>query len=105
MSKVKTKKEKVKKISQIEVINPNVAGVDVHDTKMTLAIPINTEQIEIIDFGCYTCDLHEIVKRLKERSIKSVAMESTGVYWVALFLLLQENGIEVCLVNSKHVKM
>jgi transposase len=104
MNKINTKKESVKKISQLTVINPTAAGIDVSDTEMMVAYPINSEQLEVRAFGCFTRDLHLIAKCLKEKSITSVAMESTGVYWVALFLLLQEYGFEVYLVNAKHVK-
>ena len=104
MSKGKTKNEKVKRISQLAVINPTAAGIDVSDTEMMVAYPINSEQLEIRVFGCFTRDLHSIVKCLKENGTTTIAMESTGVYWVALFLLLQEYGFEVYLVNAKHVK-
>lgn len=104
MSKIKTKPGTVKKISQLTVINPNVAGIDVSDSEMTVAFPINSEQLEIRAFGTFTCDLHLIKTCLKEQCVTSVAMESTGVYWVPLFLLLQEEGFEVYLVNAKHVK-
>jgi transposase len=104
MSKVKTKKEQVKRISQLPVINPMAAGIDVSDTEMMVAYPINSEQLEIRAFGCFTRDLHSIAKCLQEKGVTTVAMESTGVYWVALFLLLQEYGLEVFLVNAKHVK-
>jgi len=104
MSKGKTKNEKVKRISQLAVINPTAAGIDVSDTEMMVAYPINSEQLEIRVFGCFTRDLHSIAKCLKENGTTTIAMESTGVYWVALFLLLQEYGFEVYLVNAKHVK-
>lgn len=104
MGKSKTKKEEVKMISQLTVINPNVAGIDVSDKEMMLAYPINSELLEVRSFGCYTSDLHSLAQRLKSYGITSVAMESTGVYWVSLFLLLQEYGIEAYLVNAKHVK-
>ena len=104
MSKSKTKKEKVKKISQLPVINPKSAGIDVSDTEMVVAYPINSEQLEIKTFECFTRDLHSIARCLKEKNITSIAMESTGVYWVSLFLLLQEYGFEAYLVNAKHVK-
>src|SRR5665647_1790318 len=104
MSKIKTKNETVKRISQLTVINPTAAGVDVSDTEMMVAYPINSVQLEVRVFGCYTIDLDSIAKTLKANGITTVAMESTGVYWVALFLLLQEYGFEVCLVNAKHVK-
>ena len=86
------------------VINPTAAGIDVSDTEMMVAYPINSEQLEIRVFGCFTSDLHSIAKCLKENGTTTIAMESTGVYWVPLFLLLQEYGFEVYLVNAKHVK-
>jgi transposase len=104
MGKSKKKDEKVKRISQLPVINPNVAGIDVSDTEMMVAYPINSEQLEIRSFECFTVDLKAIVDCLNLKQVTSVAMESTGVYWVSLFLMLQEAGIEVCLVNAKHVK-
>jgi transposase len=104
MSKSKTKKEEVKRISQLTVINPKAAGIDVSDTEMMVAYPINSTQLEVRVFGCFTRDLHSIARTLKEHCISSVAMESTGVYWVALFLILEEYGFEVFLVNAKHVK-
>lgn len=104
MSKIKKKKETVRKITQLTVLNPNVAGIDVSDTTMVVALPINSKELELKTFNCYTCDLRKIVNCLKENKINSVAMESTGVYWVPLFLMLQEHGIEVYLVNAKHVK-
>jgi transposase len=104
MGKIKTKKEDVKRISQLSVINPTAAGIDVSDTEMMVAYPISTEKLEIRAFGCFTRDLHTLAQCLKSHGITTVAMESTGVYWVALFLLLQEYGFEVYLVNAKHTK-
>lgn len=104
MSKIKTKNGTVKKISQLTVINPKVAGIDVSDTEMMVAYPATSEQIEIRAFGCFTQDLRSIAECLKENGINSVAMESTGVYWISLFLMLQEYGFEVYLVNAQHVK-
>ena len=104
MSKIKTKNEQVKRISQLVVINPTAAGIDVSDKEMMVAYPINSEQLEVRAFECFTRDLHSIAKTLRAHGITSVAMESTGVYWVSLFLLLQEYGFEVYLVNAKHVK-
>lgn len=94
----------VKRISQLTVINPSVAGIDVSDKEMMVAYPIGEDRLEVRCFGCFTSDLHSIAKMLKRFSITSVAMESTGIYWVPLFLLLQEYGFQVCLVNAKHVK-
>jgi transposase len=99
-----SKKNGVKKITQLEILNPLVAGIDVSDKEMMVAYPINDTEVEIRSFECFTRDLHQISETLKTHKITSVAMESTGVYWIALFLLLQEDGFEVYLVNAKHVK-
>lgn len=104
MSKSKTKNETVKRISQLTVINPTAAGIDVSDKEMMVAYPIGSGQLEVRSFGCFTSDLHAIAKTLRKFLVTSVAMESTGVYWIPLFLLLQEYGFEVYLVNAKHVK-
>ena len=58
MGKVHKKKEQVKRISQLQVINPNVAGIDVSDTEMMAAYPINAGELEVRAFGCFTSDLH-----------------------------------------------
>jgi len=106
MSKKRKKtKTGVKKITQFEIIRPNVAGIDVSDNDtMMVAYPINADEVQIEAFECYTRDLHRISSTLKLHNIESIAMESTGVYWIPLFLLLQEDGFEVYLVNSSHVK-
>jgi len=104
MGKIKTKKEEVKMISRLSVINPTAAGIDVSDKEMMVAYPIGLEKLEIRAFGCFTRDLHSLARCLKSHGVTTVAMESTGVYWVALFLLLQEYGFEVYLVNAKHTK-
>lgn len=104
MSKIKQKEGKTVKISQLTVINPHTAGIDVSDTEMMVAYPINPNELEICTFGCFTRDLYSIADALKQNGVTSIAMESTGVYWISLFLLLQEKGFEVCLVNAKHVK-
>jgi len=104
MNKGTKKNGKVRKISQIQVINHFVAGIDVSDKEMMVAYPVDLEILEIRSFGCFTRDLHSISQCLKGHNITSVAMESTGVYWIPLFLLLQEQGFEVYLVNAKHVK-
>jgi transposase len=104
MSKRRKKKSEVKKITQFEIINYNVAGVDVSDTEMVVAFPVNEHEVCIHSYGTFTRDLRCLSDTLKKSNITSVAMESTGVYWIPLFLLLQEEGIEVCLVNAKHVK-
>ncbi|MDR2764185.1 MAG: transposase, partial [Tannerella sp.] len=105
MDKSSQKKSAVKRITQFEMLRYQVAGIDVSDNHgMMVAYSLNEKEIAVEEFGCYTCDLHRLVARLKEYHIQSVAMEATGVYRIALFLLLQEEGFEVYLVNARHVK-
>ncbi len=104
MSKSKEKNDAVKRISQLVVLNPTAAGIDVSDTEMMVAYPVSSTHLEVRLFGCFTRDLYAIARTLKTHGVTTIAMESTGVYWVALFLLLQEYGFEVYLVNAKHVK-
>jgi len=104
MRKDKINKGNVKRISQIPIINTKAAGIDVSDSEMMVAYPINSEQVKIEAFGSFTCDLHLLAETLQQHGITSVAMESTGVYWIPLFLMLQDYGFEVYLVNARHVK-
>jgi transposase len=90
--------------SGIPVIHDHAAGIDIGDTLQCVAITdVNGGHI-IKTTQAFTCDLHEIVTFLQEHKITTVAMESTGVYWLNLYLLLEEAGIEVYLVNAKAVK-
>jgi len=105
MDKSSKKTSRVKKITEFEIIRHQVAGIDVSDNAgMMVAYPLNENETVIEKFECYTSDLHILSARLREYKIESVAMEATGVYWIPLFFLLQEDGFEVYLVNSKHVK-
>jgi len=69
-----------------------------------VAIPKDCTEENIRKFGPFTSDLHRLADWLKEHRIQSVAMESTGVYWLALFQILERRGFEVKLVNAAHVK-
>jgi len=105
MDKSNQKKSGVKKVTHFEIIRPQVAGIDVSDNNgMMIAYPISPTEIVVEEYTCYTRDLHRLSATLKTYNIESVAMESTGVYWIPLFLLLQQEGFEVYLVNAKHVK-
>jgi transposase len=104
MNKVSLKKQKKKNVATFSLVNPNSAGVDIADKEMAVAVPTDRSTKPVRFFGSFTCDLHRIAEWLKSCNISTVAMESTGVYWVQLFLILQDYGFEVYLVNSSHVK-
>jgi Transposase and inactivated derivatives len=100
----KAKKIKTNRGLKLEVVNPNAAGIDVSSTEMQVCVPEDRDGENNRRFGTFTDDLYLITEWLKACSIDTVAMESTGVYWVQLYLVLEENGFDVLLVNSKAIK-
>jgi len=87
-----------------EVINPSAAGIDVGASEMWVCVPGENEQERVRKFGTDTVELEAISTWLLERGVRTVAMESTGVYWIPLFQVLENHGLEACLVNARHVK-
>jgi len=87
-----------------EVTHPNAAGIDLGSTGSYVAVPADRDAQPVRSFGCYTQDLHELADWLGRCGIDTVAMESTGVYWVPLMQVLEERGFAVYLVNAHHVK-
>ena len=88
----------------LPVLNPHAAGIDIGAKFHCVAIPNGTGGHEVKTISAFTCDLREIVAYLKVHGITTVAMESTGIYWLPLYLMLEEAGLEVYLVTAKHVK-
>ena len=83
----------------LNVINPDAAGIDVHSDMHMVCVPADRDANPVRQFGANTADLQEIVAWLKKCRIKTVALESTGVYWIPLFELLESEGFEVNLVE------
>lgn len=103
--KKKTKEKGLTRMgSGLPVFNPHAAGIDIGDTIHCVAINDGNGGHEVKTTSAYTCDLYEIVNYLKSNGITTAAMESTGVYWLPLYIMLEEAGIEPYLVNAKHVK-
>ena len=90
--------------SRLEKINPHAAGIDIGSREHYVCIPGEEEKQIVRVFGCYTPDLMELSNWLISHGIKTVAMESTGVYWIPVFEILQQSGLHVILVDAKHVK-
>jgi len=97
-------KRKKKTPAQFPQVNPDAAGIDVGNTQHYVAVPPGRDEESVRCFGCFTSDLHALSDWLQRCGIKTVAMESTGVYWVALHEVLESRGFEVCLVNARHAK-
>lgn len=96
---------KRKRFSQgLPVLNPYAAGIDIGDTKNDVAISDGASGHEVREYRTFTEDLKDLVQWLVSEGITTVAMESTGVYWLNLYLMLEEAGIEPYLVNATHVK-
>ena len=89
---------------KLSVINPNVAGIDIGAESHWVSVPSERDAKPVRQFGCFTSDLYALANWLKECKVESVAMESTGVYWIPLFQILESQGLEVKLVNAHHVK-
>jgi transposase len=99
----KEKKKKAKQLS-IPVINPNAAGIDVGSMLLSVAVPVGRDTVSVKEFGSFTENLYSIAKWLKQCNIETVAMECTGVYWKNLFMILTQEGFEVCLANARHTR-
>lgn len=69
-----------------------------------VCVPEGRDEQRIQKFCCFTADLHNLVQWLKKCKVTTVAMESTGIYWIPLFQILESYGFEVKLVNARHVK-
>lgn len=98
------KKQKSNKIEKFSVVHPNAAGIDVADKELVVAVPVEAAEERVQKFGSYTCDLYDIAQWLKSCGVDTVAMESTGVYWIQPFLVLQSEGLKPWLVNARQVK-
>ena len=104
MKKKEVKKSIIKMGTGLPVFNPHAAGIDIGDTEHCVAINDGNGGHEVKTTSAFTCDLHEIVNYLLSNGVTTVAIESTGVYWVSLYIMLEEAGIEPYLVNARHAK-
>jgi len=86
------------------VLNPHAAGIDIGATEIYVAVPLDRDPRPIRRFGTFTQDLFAVATWLQQCGVTTVAMESTGVYWIPLYQILDTRGVEVCLVNARHVK-
>ncbi|MBM3838042.1 MAG: IS110 family transposase [Verrucomicrobia bacterium] len=93
--------------AKLPVINPHAAGIDIGSVEHWVCVPedaVLERESNVRAFGAFTRDLDQLVEWLQECGVKTVAMESTGVFWIALAQKLEAAGIEVVLVNAKHLK-
>lgn len=88
----------------IRILNPDAAGIDVGSQTHYVAVPPDRDSEPVRSFGCLTPDLHQMARWLKSCNIKTIAMESTGVYWIPVVAVLESYGFDVKLVDAYKVK-
>jgi len=89
---------------RLSTINPDAAGIDIGSTFHVVAVPSDRDDRSVRTFRTFSSDLHQLADWLTEVGITTVAMESTGVYWIPVFEILDARGFEVLLVNARDVK-
>ena len=104
----KQRKELIRKIEGedpgLEIIHRNVAGIDVGNESHMVSVPANRDPHPIREFGSWTQGLKEMADWLKACGIEWVVMQSTGVYWVPLYEVLDQRGFKICLANARDTK-
>jgi len=98
------RKRKAVQFDALEQINLHAAGIDVHAEEIFVAVPQGRDAESVRSFPTFTVDLHRLADWLEKCGIETVAMESTGIYWIPLYEILEDRGFEVYLVNARHAK-
>ena len=93
-----------KRLEQMPVIYLHAAGLDIGAREIYACVPPNQAESNVRRFGTFTPDLHQLAEWLTQNKVNTVAMESTGVYWIPVFELLEARGFKVYLVNARHIK-
>jgi transposase len=93
-----------KRVQDLPVLHPDAAGIDVGASEIFVAVPADRDAQPVRSFATFTRDLNSLADWLQACGIRSVAMESTSVYWIPLHQILEARGIEIYLVNARHVK-
>jgi len=88
----------------LDVVHPDAAGIDIGNSEHYVAIAPDKSDEPVRTFACFTHSLRELAQFLKAHGIRSVAMQSTGVYWIPLYDVLEEEGFEVFLINARDTK-
>jgi hypothetical protein len=92
------------RLKNLEVAHPNAAGIDIGSASHFVAVRPDADDRPVREFACFTEDLEALARWLTECEVDVVAMESTGVYWIPLYEMLESRGFTVRLVNARHVK-
>ena len=90
--------------SGLEILHPNAAGIDIGNASHFVSVPPERDPKPVQEFGSWTADLERMAEWLKTCGIKTVAMQSTGVYWYSAHNILEKHGIEVFVVNARDTR-
>lgn len=90
--------------SSLEILHPDAAGIDIGNETHFVSVPPGRDPEPVREFGSWTADLEKMAQWLKACGIKTVAMQSTGVYWLSAHDVLEKQGIEVFVVNARHTR-
>jgi transposase len=93
-----------RQLDELACVHPNAAGLDIGSEEIVVAVPADRDPQPVRVFQTFTADLHALVAWLLDCGIDTVAMESTGVFWIPIYELLEQAGITPYLVNARHVK-
>jgi transposase len=94
----------IPKLEALEQINFNAAGLDIGDDEIYAAVPEGRDKVSVRVFETFTVNLYALADWLEACGVDTVAMESTGVYWIPIYEILESRGFEVYLVNARHIK-
>src|ERR1700733_15202735 len=97
-------KRREKRERRSVVVEPDAAGIDIGAEEIYVAVPPDRDEESTRRFSSFTVILHALADWLGRCRIRTVAMESTGVYWIPLFQILEERGFKVYLVNAHYLK-
>jgi transposase len=104
MKRKNSKKRDMSLPKHLEHLNRYAAGIDIGSRSHFVAVPEGTDEKPVREFSTFTGDLERLADWLISCGVTTVAMESTGVYWIPVFEILESRGLEVMLVNARHVK-
>ena len=91
-------------VEPLKQMNLSAAGLDIGFQEIYACVPADRDAHPVQVFGTFTRDLYALADWLTSCAVETVAMESTGVYWIPVYEVLEQRGFEVYLVNARHLK-
>ena len=102
--KARQRQVKGSRLDVLAQVNLNTAGLDIGDKEIYAAVPEGRDASSVRAFATFTVDLHALADWLEGCGVTSVVMESTGIYWIPIYEILEARGLHVMVVNARHLK-